>query len=243
MPKIDALIQCAGEAKYSNDLPTQPKEVYCAFVTSDICTGEIESIDATPALVCSTHVFISTKCNNDSDCITLKNYLYFFQKLPGVLAFFSAKDIPGKNSFLSQRVVGQMTPEEVFVEKNIKYYDQPLGLIVAETERLANQAALLVKINYKVDKKKPILTIKDAREREPERVTLFIVFPARDRGTNIQRVIKGTDEIYAQYPYHMENQTVVTRPSEDGIDVLASTQWLDSFHVGLSEVLNIPQNR
>lgn len=50
-PMAEALIQCAGEAKYCNDLPTQPKEVFCAFVTSDICTGEIESIDATPALV------------------------------------------------------------------------------------------------------------------------------------------------------------------------------------------------
>lgn len=51
MPRVDALIQCAGEAKYVNDLPTQPREVYCAFVTSDICIGEIESIDPTPALV------------------------------------------------------------------------------------------------------------------------------------------------------------------------------------------------
>ena len=169
--------------------------------------------------------------------------MLFFQKLPGVLAFFSAKDIPGKNNFLSQRVPGQMVPEEVFVEKYIKYYDQPLGLIVAETERLAHQAALLVKINYKVDKKKPVLKIKDAREREPERVSLFIVLPARDRGTNVQKVFKGSEDIYSQYPFHMENQTVVSRPSEDGIDVLASTQWLDSFHICLSDVLNIPQNR
>ncbi|XP_022826959.1 probable aldehyde oxidase gad-3 [Spodoptera litura] len=214
MPKVDALVQCAGEAQYCNDLPTQPKEVFCAFVTSDIGTGEIESIDATPAL-----------------------------KIPGVLAFFSAKDIPGKNSFLSQRVPGQLFPEEVFVEKTIKYYDQPIGVIVAETERLAYRAALLVKVNYKLDKKKPILTIKDAREREPSRVSLFLIYPARDRGLNVQRVLKGTDEIYAQCAYYMESQTSVSRPSEDGIDVYASTQFLDSYHTALSEVLNIPQNR
>ncbi|KAF9823388.1 hypothetical protein SFRURICE_006601 [Spodoptera frugiperda] len=214
MPKVEALVQCAGEAQYCNDLPTQPKEVFCAFVTSDVGTGEIESIDATPAL-----------------------------KIPGVLAFFSAKDIPGKNSFLSQRVPAQLFPEEVFVEKTIKYYDQPIGLIVAETEKLANRAALLVKVNYKIDKKKPILTIKDAREREPSRVSLFLIYPARDRGLNVQRVLKGTDEIYAQCAYYMESQTSVSRPSEDGIDVYASTQFLDSYHIALSEVLNIPQNR
>ncbi|XP_026330716.1 indole-3-acetaldehyde oxidase-like isoform X3 [Hyposmocoma kahamanoa] len=51
MPKVDALIQCAGEAKYVNDLPTQQDEVFCAFVTSDIGTGVIEEIDPSPALV------------------------------------------------------------------------------------------------------------------------------------------------------------------------------------------------
>lgn len=51
MPKVEALIQCAGEAMYVNDVPSEPNEVFCAFVTSDICIGEIESIDPTPALV------------------------------------------------------------------------------------------------------------------------------------------------------------------------------------------------
>ncbi|KAJ8719387.1 hypothetical protein PYW08_011562 [Mythimna loreyi] len=214
MPNINALIQCAGEAKYCNDLPTEPKEVYCAFVTSDICTGEIESIDPTPAL-----------------------------KIPGVLAFFSAKDIPGKNSFLSQRAPTQLVPVEVFAEKNIKYYDQAIGVIVAETEKLANKAALLVKINYKVDKKKPVLTIKEARKREPERVTLFLVFPARSRGLNVQRILKGSDDIYGQYHFHMETHTTVTRPSEDGLDIYASTQAINSYLIGVSEALNLPQNR
>lgn len=169
--------------------------------------------------------------------------MLFLQRIPGVLAFFSAKDIPGKNSYLSQRVPSQLVPEEVFAEKYIKYYDQPLGVIVAETEKLANRAALLVKIDYKVDKKKPLLTITDVREKEPERVSLYLVFPARDRGLNVQRILKGSDDIYGQYHFHMENQTTVTRPSDDGIDVYSSTQWLDSFHIALSEVLNIPQNR
>jgi xanthine dehydrogenase/oxidase len=51
MPKTDALIQCAGEATYTNDLPTDNQELFCAFVTSDIGIGEIENIDPTPALV------------------------------------------------------------------------------------------------------------------------------------------------------------------------------------------------
>lgn len=51
MPKLDALVQCAGEVKYVNDHPKEAKEVYCAFVTSDIATGELVDIDPSAALV------------------------------------------------------------------------------------------------------------------------------------------------------------------------------------------------
>lgn len=50
-PKIEALIQCSGEAPYANDLSTIPEEVFAAFVTTTEATGEIEKIDASPALV------------------------------------------------------------------------------------------------------------------------------------------------------------------------------------------------
>ncbi|XP_052749009.1 uncharacterized protein LOC113513039 [Galleria mellonella] len=214
MPKLDALIQSAGEAKYVNDMPTDPKEVFCAFVTSDICTGEIESIDPTPAL-----------------------------NLPGVLAFFSAKDIPGNNSFLSQKVPAQPMSEEIFAEKEVKYYDQAIGVIVAETEKLANRAALLVRTKYKVDKRKPILTITDAQKRDPNRITLYAVIPARDRGIDIQKIIKGSQNIFWQYHYPMETLSCVSIPSEDGIDLYPCTQWTDSVHISVAEMLNIEQNR
>ncbi|CAH0400156.1 unnamed protein product [Chilo suppressalis] len=214
MPKVDALIQCAGEASYVNDIPVRQQELFCAFVTSDICVGEIESIDPTPAL-----------------------------KLPGVVAFFSAKDIPGKNSYLSQKVPTQLVPEEVFADKLVKYYDQAIGMIVAETEKLANRAALLVRVTYKVDKRKILLTIDDVRKEDPSRVSLVFVFPARGKGINVQRVIKGGDYVPGQYHFTMETLTCVTRPNDDGLEVFASTQWCDNVHIALSELLNIEQCR
>ncbi|XP_059045049.1 xanthine dehydrogenase/oxidase-like [Achroia grisella] len=214
MPKLDALVQTSGEAKYVNDIPKDPREIFCAFVTSDICTGEIESIDPTPAL-----------------------------KLPGVLAFFSAKDITGNNNFVSQRVLGQMAPEEIFAEKEVKYYDQAIGVIVAETEKLANRAALLVRIKYKVDKRKPILTISEARKRNPSRVSLYIIIPARDRGLDVHRIIKGSQDISWQYHYPMETLSSISIPSEDGIDIYPCSQWTDSVHVSVADALHIKQNR
>lgn len=169
---------------------------------------------------------------------------YLFQKLPGVLAFFSAKDIPGRNSFIPNiNVPGFMTPEELFAEKQIKYYDQAIGLIVAETDKLANRAALLVRVKYKVDKRKPILTIEEARAKDPTRVTLFMPVPAKDRGLDVQRIIKGSDNIYSQYHYCMETLSCVCKPNDDGIEVFSTTQWPDSTHTAISDVLKLEQNR
>ncbi|XP_061707826.1 uncharacterized protein LOC133518213 [Cydia pomonella] len=212
-PKVDALIQCAGEAKYVNDLSTQPREVFCAFVTSDICTGEILEIDPSPAL-----------------------------KLPGVVAFFSAKDIPGPNNFLPPQVPTLITKEEIFSDGQIKYYDQPIGVIVAETDKLANRAALLVHVKYKKDTRKPVLTIAEAI-KEPNRVSLYYALPARNTGANVQRVIKDYNRILHQYHFSMETLHSVTRPSDDGLDAYISSQWPDAVQTAMSSVLDIQSNR
>ncbi|CAH4031683.1 unnamed protein product [Pieris brassicae] len=214
IPKIEALIQCAGEAKYADDLQTQPKEVFCAFVTAKIFNGEFKKIDPSLAL-----------------------------NVPGVIAFYSAKDIPGKNSFISNTVTSYVN-EEILSDGKIKFYDQPIGIIVAETEALANRAVELVKVTYKKAERRPLLEVRDVLAEDPSRITLFLTLPAREApGADVDRVLKGTEDIFWQYHYTMEKQTCVTRPSEDGIDVFSSTQYLDMTHLIVSESLNIEQNR
>lgn len=41
VPKLEALVQCSGEATFANDLPSQTNEIYGAFVTADIPPGSI----------------------------------------------------------------------------------------------------------------------------------------------------------------------------------------------------------
>lgn len=242
MPKVEALIQCAGEAKYVNDLPTQQGEVFCSFVTSDIGSGIIEEIDPSPALVMHDHIFHKT-C---TVCIFLHIIIYLYtllQKLPGVIAFFSAKDIPGINSFVSTKQEGSTANEELFADEIVKFYDQPLGIVVADSEKLANRASLLVRVKYKKNKRGPLLTINEVRAQDPSRVNLFLAVPARDRGTNVRKVISDCHNIYWQYHYSIEPLSCVTRPSEDGLDVFPATQSPNWTHVTLTDVLNIPQNR
>lgn len=240
MPKVEALIQCAGEAKYVNDLPTQQDEVFCAFVTSDIGTGIIEEIDPSPALVMHDWIFCEIMY---FVYFFAQHYFTHFQKLPGVIAFFSAKDIPGINSFLSLKQEGATANEELFADEIIKFYDQPLGIVVAESEKLATKASLLVRVKYKKDKREPLLTINEVREQDPSRVNLFLAVPARDRGANVRKVISDCHNIFWQLHFAIEPLSCVTRPNEDGLDVFPATQSLNWTHVSLSDTLNIPQNR
>lgn len=54
IPKIEAIAQTSGEAKYANDLPPQPGELYAAFVLATQAHSRIAKLDASDALVCIT---------------------------------------------------------------------------------------------------------------------------------------------------------------------------------------------
>lgn len=114
---------------------------------------------------------------------------------------------------------------------------------MAETDVLAHRASLLVEVKYKKDTAKPLLTINEVREKDPNRVQLFFVRPATARGLNVVKVVSGCDNIFAQYHFTMETLSTVTRPSEVGMDVFCATQWTDTTHLSLSDELKMEQNR
>lgn len=60
---------------------------------------------------------------------------------------------------------------------------------------------------------------------------------------DIQYKLDGTLLIGGQYHYTMETQTCFCVPTEDGIDVYPSSQWLTCIQVNVSAALAIPLNR
>lgn len=59
VPKIEALVQCSGEAVFANDLPTQANEVFAAFVTADVNAGSIiKDFDTTEAFVSRNQLYV-----------------------------------------------------------------------------------------------------------------------------------------------------------------------------------------
>ncbi|XP_045484577.1 xanthine dehydrogenase-like [Pieris rapae] len=211
-PKFDGLIQCAGEASYSEDLPSLPQEVFASFVLSTVALGTIEHIDAAEAM-----------------------------KEPGVIAFYTAADIPGTNSFTPAGSGFYIKDEELLCEKEIKYFNQALAIIVAKTQNIANKASLLVKVTYS-NVREPVLDIKLAK-RDPNRIKLFKSSKASKIGNDITKVIKGDMSIYWQYHFCLETLACVSHPIEEGIKLYATTQWIDGVQRMVERALNMKQNQ
>lgn len=79
-----------------------------------------------------------------------------------MVGVFTAKDIPGKNSFTPIGIPNIDVEEEILASKKISFYGQPVAVVAAVTRKLALKAAALVKVSYKKDLAKPVLTIKEA---------------------------------------------------------------------------------
>ncbi|KAK3793085.1 hypothetical protein RRG08_038590 [Elysia crispata] len=217
LPKKTAPLQVTGEAKYTNDLPTFQDELQAAFVGTTIARGKIDKIDTSEAM-----------------------------KIPGVLGFISAEDIPpeGVNNFIPLNNPFFPFKDEVFVSEEVDYAGKPVGIVLAESQALAEQGARAVKITYK-DVEKPIMDVREAVQKN-----LFHegCHESKERG-DVQAalkeaayVVEGECEMGTQYHFYIENQVALCVPSEDGMDIYSATQASDLVHRTTSQVLGKPMN-
>lgn len=212
IPKVEALIQCAGEAFYTEDIPPLPNEVFCALSLSTIAVGDIVDIDSSKALM-----------------------------YPGVVAVYTAKDIPGINSFTPPDSFLYSNTEEILCSGPVTYYNQPIAIVVAETRHIADTAAKLVTATYK-NIKEPVIDVRKTQNNN-SRSKLYTQIDATERGNNVTKVIQGMNSINGQYHFVMETLTCVTMPSDEGLDVYCATQWLEGVQLMISRALKIDQNR
>uniref|UniRef100_A0AAG5D729 FAD-binding PCMH-type domain-containing protein n=1 Tax=Anopheles atroparvus TaxID=41427 RepID=A0AAG5D729_ANOAO len=216
VPKVEGLAQTAGEADYTDDLPNLPQQLFGALVLATKPHTSIVRIDPTEALA-----------------------------RPGVVAFFSAKDIPGTNNFMPTEL-GNAHVEEIFCSDRVLYHGQPVGIILAETFDEAYRAARLVAVEYGAPDGQPILpSVKDVlRAGRTERIHLSDEVQMGERyetGSGAIK-IKGSFDLPSQYHLSMETQQCVCVPVEDGLDVYSSTQWVDICQIAIARALLVPEN-
>ena len=160
--------------------------------------------------------------------------------MSGVVSFVDANDIPGANNWKFTS-----TAEEIFCSGKSQYAGQSIGLVVAKTREIAIEAARMVEVEYG-----NMGTVVCDMEKAMETTTNIIPFgDAIEYGEvdslmdSAEKVVQGRFKMGSQYHFHMETQTCIVSPMEDGFDVAVASQGVNMIQNIVAMALNIPVNR
>ncbi len=191
LPHDSADLHVAGAAAYVDDLPEPPGLLHCAFGLATDGPGNLLSLD-----------------------------LDAVRAAPGVVAVFTAADIPGENN------VGPVVHDDLLLaDREILYAGQPLFLVAATSTRAARRAARLGKA---VSEPRPaFITIAEAAgaNSEIEQTQTMARGDARAALSTAPHRLTGTLEIGGQEHFYLEGQAALATPGEQGrVHILSSTQ-------------------
>lgn len=187
----DTASHTLGTSQFTGDLPEPTDCLFLQPVLSTIAHGLIEKLDIAAALA-----------------------------LPGVIAVFTAHDIPGLNQ------VGNVATDEVLLAKDeVVYQGQVLALVVAESADIARQGAALVQVDYQT-----LPAIFDAREADrlglhiaPKR--LFSCGDIQAAWAQCALIVDGSTSSGAQEHMYIEPHAAIAYPMENqGLKVISATQ-------------------
>ena len=181
----------AGSALYVDDLPEAPGTLHLAFGLASDGHSSLTGLD-----------------------------LAEVRAAPGVVAVFTAADIPGENN------VGPVFHDDrLFAEDEILYPGQPLFVVAATSHRAARVAARLAKVG--TEPLPALVTIAQAEEadsdfEEPQRMTRGDSRAAIESAPNR---LSGTLAMGGQEHFYLEGQAALATPGEQGhVHVVSSTQ-------------------
>ena len=203
-----AVLHVTGQAQYTDDIPEVRGTLYAALVTSPVAHGELigEGIDREALLA-----------------------------MHGVVAVFTAKDIPGENN------CGPIVHDAPFLaDGKVLFLGQPVAVVVAREMLYAREAAKRAQVA--VRELPAILSIEDAMAQQS-----FVMPPKGiTRGepdariANAPHKIQGTTHCGQQEQFYLEGQITYAVPREDGqLTLYVSTQHPDGNQREAAAALNL----
>lgn len=184
--------------------------------------------------------FVGIKYSNIAKAKIIGIETKIAENIKGVKCVIIAKDIPGINNISHGLDIQPLLPEN-----NIEYVGQPLALVVAENQELADKAANLIDVKY--EELKPIITLDDAIANESYYDAVRII----EKG-NIEEAFKNADFVIedivemtsAQEQLYLETQRTMVIPDDDGgFTLYSSTQSTTDAQKMTAKILNLPQNK
>lgn len=161
------------------------------------------------------------------------------EQMPGVVKIFSYKDIPGENQ------IGGIIPDEPFLaDHEVHYQGQPVLLVVAENEDVAEEAIKEIKIE--ID---PLPIIIDPREAFKQGKLLspsrkFVKGEVAEAFGKCKYIFEGSTESGGQEQLYLETQGAYAYPTEhDSVKIFSSTQGPTQVQRTVARVLGIGMNK
>jgi xanthine dehydrogenase large subunit len=205
-PHDSARLHVAGEARYADDLGEPADMLHLAFGQSSEARAQVVSIDLSEVLAA-----------------------------PGVVAVYTAADIPGVNDV--SPVAGD---DRLLADGEVICHGQALFLVAATSQRAARIAARLGKVVY---------------EPLPAALTIAQAQAANSHIEPVQRMARGDTpaalaaaphrlagrfEMGGQDHFYLEGQISVATPGEDGqVHVLCSTQHPSEVQHLIAHMLHV----
>ena len=206
-----AHLHVTGSATFTDDMPELAGTLYAAIIKSPVAHGELigDGIDREAIL-----------------------------KQHGVVAVYTAKDIPGENN------CGPIVHDDPFLAVGkVEFLGQAVAVVVAREMLYAREAAHKAKVLVK--ELPPILTIDEAMAAQS-----FVMPPkgitrgnASEAIAKAPRKVKGSTETGQQEQFYMEGQITYAVPREDGqLTLYSSTQHPDGNQREAAAALNLSTN-
>ncbi|KAF9613852.1 hypothetical protein IFM89_012400 [Coptis chinensis] len=166
----------------------------------------------------------------------------------GVLKVISYKDIPeGGENVGSKSLFGS---EPLFADDLTRFAGQPVGFVVADTQKHADMAANLAVVDYDTGNlEPPILSVEEAVERSSffEVPPFLKAQPVGDFSKGMaeadHKILSAEIKLGSQYYFYMEAQTALAIPDEDNCMVIySSSQCPESAGHVIARCLGVPEH-
>ena len=214
LPHESANLHVSGEARYTDDIPELHGTLHAALGLSRHAHARIAALD-----------------------------LARVRAMPGVVAVFTAADIPGENN------CGPVLHDDpVLARDEVQYLGQPVFAVIATSHELARRAAALAASDNVVryEPLEAVLSVADAKARQQ-----YVLPPLHlTRGKPAARIaaaphrIAGTFAVGGQEQFYLEGQVAYALPEEqDGMLVYSSTQHPSEMQQLIAHLLGWPTHR
>jgi len=209
MRLTDAELHARGSAQFIQDQVIADGTLFLQPVVSRQAHARLLAIDATAAL-----------------------------RLPGMVAVYTASDIPGVN-----QIGNVATDEKLLADDEVLFVGQVLALVVAESAATARQAAALVAVDYE-----PLPAVFDAREADrlgmhiaPRRT--FSCGDVDSAWADCAFIVEGRASTGAQEHMYLETQNALAVPVENnGLHIQSATQSPGATQRIVARILGLPMH-